>query len=197
MTYNKNDYSEVNRKIMHLLILLYPVLYNIWPRKVTIIIAGTLIVLDIIVESIRLTFPSINRMLLKPFKGMYRQNEQNNISTLIWTFTGAFLTIFLFEDPKIVTVSLLYMALGDFIAALVGTHHGRTKITSKKSLEGSLACFVVCLILGIFFLPWKLAFIGAGVATIVELLPLPLNDNFWLPVSSGFALTFLMKFFVM
>jgi len=149
-------------------------------------------------ESLRLMYPSINKTVLKIFRSMYRKSEENNFSGLIWTLTGGFLTIFIFNDKKIVTTVLLYMCLGDSAAGLIGTHHGKTKIGywKYKTLEGSLACFVVCFICGIFFLPWELALIGAIIATIIEFLPLPLNDNFWLPLISGFLLTFLSKIFI-
>ncbi|MDI6641034.1 MAG: hypothetical protein QME68_01815 [Elusimicrobiota bacterium] len=187
------DYSETKRKLFHLLTILYPIFYNIWPKNLTIIVAGSLILLDIIVESLRIAFPTVNKIILKPLKGIYRDSETYNISTLIWTFTGAFLTIFIFfDDRTIVTPALLYMVFGDWAAGLVGAHRGRIKI-GYKSLEGSITCFIVCFICGIFFLPLPVAILCALVATIVELLPLPLNDNFWMPLISAFAIRFFKK----
>jgi dolichol kinase len=191
----ENNYSELKRKAMHLLTLLYPVFYNILPRTTTLIISGALIVLDILVESLRLMFPAVNGAILRKMNGYYRDGDRNGISALLWTFTGAFLTMYLFKDPKIVTTALLYMVFGDSVAGLIGVHHGKTKIGPKKSLEGSLACFVVCLVCGLFFVPWQIAVLGALTAAIVEFLPLPFEDNFWLPVISGFALTFFSKTF--
>ncbi|OGS23272.1 MAG: hypothetical protein A2252_09315 [Elusimicrobia bacterium RIFOXYA2_FULL_39_19] len=186
-----NNYSELKRKLMHFLTILYPILYNILPIKVTLVVSGSIVIADIIVESMRFVFPSFNKATLKFFEGTYREHESKNISTLIWTFSGSFLTMLLFNDhPAIVTASLLYMVFGDSIACLVGINYGKIKILGPKTLEGSLAGFVVCFLCGIIFLPWQLALIGAFVAVIIELLPLPLNDNFWVPVASGFALTF-------
>jgi len=188
----------MKRKLFHLLALLYPVFYNTLPRSTVLIIAGALVILDIIVESMRFVFPVMNHTILKPFSGIYRDSEMNSISTLLWTFTGAFLTMFIFTDTKVVTVALLYMVFGDSLAGLVGVWIGRTKLgRSKKSLEGSFSCFVVCLLVGLFFLDWRVAVLGALIATIVELMPLPLNDNFWLPLISGFSLTFLKRLFML
>jgi len=192
---SKNEYTEVKRKTMHLLILLYPISYNILPRTTTLIISGGLIVADIIVESLRLTFPAINKFLLRHMKGFYRDAEKNGISTLLWTFTGAFFTMYIFKDPQVVTAALLYMVFGDSVAGLVGVHYGKTKLGPKKSLEGSLSCFIACFICGIIFLPWQIALLGALTATIIEFLPLPFEDNFWLPLASGFALTFFRSIF--
>jgi len=198
MEINNTNYSEIKRKIFHLLTLLYPVFYNILPRSTVLIIAGALVILDIIVESMRFVFPAINRTLLKAFSGIYRDNERNSVSALVWTFTGTFLTMFIFTDTRVVTVALLYMVFGDSLAGVIGLWVGRTKLGgTKKSLEGSFSCFVVCLLIGLFFLDWRVALLGAIVATIVELLPLPLNDNFWLPLISGFSLTFLKRLFLL
>ncbi|MFN3966701.1 MAG: diacylglycerol/polyprenol kinase family protein [Endomicrobiia bacterium] len=194
MDQSNKDFSEIKRKIFHLGTLLYPILYNILPRTTSLIISGSLIFADIIVESIRLVSPKFNEIILKPLKGIYRTNEIKNISTLIWTFTGAFLTMFIFLDKKIVTTALLYMVFGDSAAGLVGIHHGKTKL-GYKSLEGSMSCLLICLICGLFFLPWQVALLGALVATIIEFLPLPFSDNFWVPLISGFALTFFKKIF--
>lgn len=184
-----NNYSETNRKLFHLLTLLAPLSYNIFSRNISLTIYGTCLIIDIIVESLRLTFPKLNKMLLKVFNTIYRQNEEENPSAIIWTLTGIFLTGFIFIDKKIVTSALLYIALGNSTAGFISMRH--EKIRAKyKNLKDSLACFVVCSLCGIFFLPWQLALIGATTATIVKLLPLPLSNNFWMPLLSGFVLTF-------
>ena len=192
---NSSDYSELKRKIVHMGTILYPICYNILPRSTAILIAGIFVLLDIIIETIRLTFKPVNKFILKyAAAGMYRKHEENNISTLIWTLSGGFLTMFMFQDSKVITTALLFMVFGDSAAGLIGTHHGKTKILNK-SVEGSLACFIVCFICAIFFFPWQIALIAAVVATIIEFLPLPFSDNFWLPVLSGFTLQFLTKLF--
>jgi dolichol kinase len=200
MDQNNNHYSELKRKIVHVFTILYPVLYNTLSHNLALLISGLLVLLDILLETVRLTFPSVNKFILKNLSGIYRKHEENNISTLIWTLSGGFLTMFMFGDVKnktVATVALLYMVFGDSTAGLIGTWFGKTKIGfGKKTLEGSLSCFVACFICGIIFLPWHVAIIGAAVATIIELLPLPLNDNFWLPVLSGFTLTFLKMQFM-
>jgi len=48
------------------------------------------------------------------------------------------------------------------------------------------------LIIGLIaFHSWQLAFAGAFVATLTEILPWPLSDNLWMQVISAGALTFL------
>ncbi len=186
--------TEFKRKSLHFLTILYPILYNIIPYRVALTVSASLLIIDLIAETIRLLYPSINNVILKIFSGTYREKEKENVSTLIWTLSGAFITILFFSDNKqIVTLSLLYLALGDSIAALVGVKYGKIRLGSRgKSLEGSLAFFVVAFICGVIFFNWWVAFIVSFVATAIEFLPLPIDDNFILPIFSAGILTALI-----
>ncbi len=186
--------QEIKRKSLHLLTLLVPLLYNILPCNTSVIISASLVIIDLILETIRLLYPSTNRLILKVFEGTYREKEKENVSTLIWTLSGIFLTIFLFSENKnVVTLSLLYLALGDTIAALVGVMFGKIKLGSRgKSLEGSTAFFVIAFLCGLFFVKVEYAFISAFFAAAIEFLPLPLDDNFVLPVFTAGLLSVLV-----
>ncbi len=107
--------------------------------------------------------------------------------------------ITLFFSKPVVLLSVLFLAVGDPVAAIVGTLYGRHKIMNKKSWEGTAANYLVCALgtlavsLFYFHLPWHLSFplavVGGGVAAIAELLPFPVNDNFSLPVVSALLLS--------
>jgi dolichol kinase len=64
-----------------------------------------------------------------------------------------------------------------------------------KTLEGSLACFAVRHGSRRSFpdLPFPVGLVGALVATVFELLPIPLDDNFRIPLSAGFATELLLR----
>ncbi|MFW6303540.1 MAG: hypothetical protein ACOC2L_02870, partial [Candidatus Sumerlaeota bacterium] len=86
---------------------------------------------------------------------------------------------------------------GDPIAALVGKRWGRHKlpVVKEKSWEGSLASLALCLFLGAALtfgpetrgmgLAFGVAAIGALAFAVTEALPIPLDDNFYLPVITG------------
>ncbi len=65
----------------------------------------------------------------------------------------------------------------------------------ETSLEGSLAFFLTCLIIGIALLftelliDMKVIFWGALAAAGIELAPLPLNDNFTVALISATVMT--------
>ncbi len=103
--------------------------------------------------------------------------------------------IFLFEDRGIFMAAIAFLAVGDTVAALFGLTHGRTKIFGKKTLEGTIACLFACLLVAYiltklpnlsFLLPVGL--LGALAATIVEALPIEVNDNVVIPIFSGIVM---------
>ncbi|MEN3013000.1 MAG: hypothetical protein ABDH23_00070 [Endomicrobiia bacterium] len=189
-----NGLKEIKRKSLHLLTVFYPIGYNLLPFQTSVIVSASLVIIDLIFETIRLLYPSVNRILLKIFEGTYRQKEEENVSTLIWTLSGAFLTILLFSDNKnIVTLSLLYLVFGDSIAAIVGVWFGKIKLGSRgKSLEGSLAFFLVAFLCGLFFVKVEYAFLTALLGAAIEFLPLPIDDNFILPLFTAGLLSILI-----
>jgi dolichol kinase len=76
-----------------------------------------------------------------------RKKESNRISGSTYYLIGSFFTMILF-NPTIAIVALLFLDLGDLAAALVGISFGRTKVYHGKSLEGCIACFVTCVLIG-------------------------------------------------
>ena len=110
-------------------------------------------------------------------------------------FLGNFLSMLLF-DPTIATCAMLFLVLGDMTAAIVGISFGSVKIGSK-SLEGTVAMFCVCFMVGsVFFLTVPnssyVVFIAALAATLVELLGPEkwwADDNITIPIAAGVAFT--------
>jgi len=160
-------------------------------------VVGVLLLIVSILEATRLRIPSFNETLLRFFGGIHREEELRRPSGILWTLAGCFLTIFLFHDRDIVLAALWYLALGDAAAGIVGRTWGRVRIGSK-SLEGSLSCFLVCWWVGTVCLQSSFGsmetLLGALAATLIEILPLPLNDNLWIPMLSGLALTMMRAF---
>ena len=81
---------------------------------------------------------------------------------------------------------MLFLSIGDSMAAIVGQAIGRISI-GHKSLEGTLACFTACALIALpTTLTWPVALAGAATAAVVELMEIPiLNDNVAIPLFSG------------
>jgi len=103
-------------------------------------------------------------------------------------------------EKELAIVCLSFLILGDMFAAIIGKKFGRTKIIANKSLEGSLACFAACLVIGLF-VAWlfpthltpQIIAIGALTATIVELFSLGIDDNLTIPLISGLVMQILIR----
>jgi dolichol kinase len=178
------------RKLLHLLSGIIAVLYYFFPHKDTIFIY----VLSILVCSIlffdilRLSNTFINSLVFKYLRHFFIDREKDKINSAAYYFTGVLACIYFFP-VEVAVSSILFLSFGDTAASIVGTHLGKHKLVGKKSLEGSLACFVTCFLLAILFLPLKISLIGAFVGTIAELLPWNLDDNITIPVFSGLVMT--------
>lgn len=103
---------------------------------------------------------------------------------------GAMLTMFLYPAP-IAAIAIYALAFGDGLSSLIGKLAGRVSLFGgRKTLEGSLACFVA--VFGVsaqFVARPEQAFLIAIGATILEALPTDDFDNLILPLGTGFVAT--------
>ena len=106
-----------------------------------------------------------------------------------WMLIGFTFTVLLFEF-EIAVLALLFLCIGDSVAAIVGTAFPIGKIWNK-SLLGSFAGIILCAIFGLIInnsLSPKLIILGAISAMCVEIIPSRINDNFSIPIFSGFTM---------
>ena len=184
--------AELLRKSIHLSGLILPVIYLFLDQQTMLIFIGILTGLALIVELMKWLFPPFGKFFFRMFAFLLRTHERKGAVTgATYYLISAFLCIFFFAKTLAI-VCIFFMILGDLAAALVGKMWGRTKLLGKKSLEGSAACFVVCVLIALVTLNPVIAIIGAFVATIVELIPSPIDDNLTVPLVSGAVMHFLM-----
>jgi glycerol-3-phosphate acyltransferase PlsY len=86
--------------------------------------------------------------------------------------------------------AILFNIFGDLFATVIGKSYGKIKILSGKTLEGSFSCFASMLLVAVWShyilsLPMIAGLVGAIAGTIIELVPLKLNDNLTIPILSG------------
>jgi dolichol kinase len=119
-----------------------------------------------------------------------REEERDTLMGSTYFLFSSILVILFFPKP-IAIVSLLILILSDTAAALVGKVVGRIRIFGK-TLEGSLAFFFTSLIIvwvypGLDCFWGSLAALGA---TLIELLPIRLDDNLTIPLVAGAIMFF-------
>jgi glycerol-3-phosphate acyltransferase PlsY len=192
--------TEAQRKAIHLSCLILPLgmLYEWlpWPRGKAewrvLLIALTLTALAI--DLLRIHERRARRFFGEFFGGMIREHEQFNLLGSTYLLIAALLSLEMFPQP-VAAAALGFTVLGDGLAGLAGRAWGRRRFF-HKTLEGAAVGLGVCLGWAAFLaldgrLPWTVAVAGAVVASLVEFLPIPLDDNLGVPLSSGYVMKLL------
>ena len=131
----------------------------------------------------------LNRLFLRWLRPLLKSSEARRLTGATWLLLAAAIAFPLF-DRQVAVAAFFYLSLGDPAAALVGRPLPGPRLFGK-SPAGTLAFISVsllaaALLVGAGFMPWHWGFAaGAIVAGLVELLPLPGDDNLWVPLAAG------------
>lgn len=192
--------NELGRKSIHLTFVLLPLqmLYEAlpWPRTSTefrLFLLG-LGVVFVAIDWLRVQDRRVRVVFRHFFSGMVREHEALTLLGSSYLVLAAILAVSLFPRP-VAAAALGFTILGDAVAAMVGRGWGRIPLYGK-TLEGALAGLAVCVGWGALVharagLPWDVVIAGALTASLIELLPIPMDDNLGMTLISGFAMTFL------
>jgi len=181
--------TEYYRKIIHIFNLAIPFTYLFFfeSRFQILCILVPLTVFAIVIEYLRGHSVIIKKIFDNFLISMLRLHEMDGKYTgATWLFIGSTLTVAIFPK-EIAVISLIYMCIGDTVAGLVGRKFGKMKFYDK-TIEGSLAGLIVCLLSGYLVqlsLPLIVVFSGAFAAMFIELLPISIDDNISVPLFAG------------
>ena len=186
---------EYQRKAIHLFNLIIP--FGYWfiipDQNQFKIIIITFTTLFILADYFRKKSKIIKKLFIIFFNKMLREHElKGQFTGATWVMISASVTILVF--PKyIAIISLIFMSIGDTFAALIGKKFGKLKIYDK-SFEGFLGGLIACLVAAYCYdpLPFYISGFGALAAMLFETLPLPLDDNFRIPIGSAIIMTILL-----
>jgi dolichol kinase len=192
--------TEAQRKVMHLAFILLPLellhQWLPWPRgrgEWRLLLVAC-VALAIVVDLMRLHEPRVKWFFRKFLGELIREHEQFNLLGSTYLLLAALLAIELFATP-VAAAALGFTVLGDGFAALVGKAYGRTRFFGK-SLEGTVACLLACFAWAAYVsltghLDFRVAAAGVVVASLVELLPIPLDDNLGITLFAGYTMKLL------
>ena len=161
-----------------------------------------LCLLAILLEMARVRSPVIANLIDQLFGTMMRSKERSQpgapvaINGATWVLLSATLLVFIFP-VEVAAVSMIMFMVGDAAAALMGRRFGRIHWgASPKTIEGSLAFFIAAFVCLAAFniLSWPECALVAGIAMVLEVTPVPFNDNLYVPLVSAGLIFCLLKF---
>jgi glycerol-3-phosphate acyltransferase PlsY len=148
--------------------------------------------LSLIVETARMFIPTLNTILLWYLKSLLKDAESHRFTGSTFMVIAA-LFCFLLLDKGLAVAALLFLSVGDPMAAIVGRRASGWRLNGKSPV-GTLALFLTAAALSLILWSadvasplWALL-AGAAIASLVEILPLPLDDNLTIPIISGAAM---------
>jgi dolichol kinase len=192
--------AEARRKAIHLAFLLLPLALLFeplaWPRgraewSVLLIVA---VVGAIAIDVLRVHDRRVGGLFRTILGGMLREHEHGSLLGSTYLLIAALLAVELFPQA-IAAAALGFTVMGDAFAAMVGRAWGRPRFFGK-SVEGALAGLAACLAWAAFMgltghLPWGVLLAGAVIASLIEFLPIPLDDNLGVTLFAGYAMKLL------
>jgi dolichol kinase len=196
---------EIARKGIHLFSLSIPIIYFFISRQLALYLILPITAAFIIVDTARYYIPPVARWFYYWFGWLLRRHEtdinKKRLSGASNVLISASLCVLLF--PKIIAISAFsILVISDTASALIGRRFGRHRFLAK-SLEGSMAFFISAVIVIIVSpkidrLPMEyfIGIIAAAIGTVVEALPIKLDDNLTIPLSVGFSLWVLYFLFL-
>jgi HAD superfamily phosphoserine phosphatase-like hydrolase len=182
--------QEILRQLLHASAVLIPLLWLwdvSWHLPIYLLI-GSLTLLFIISEVLRsfgIQIPLISKTVL----AAGREDEIDSyVLSPIYFAAGVTLPLLIFGTllnmPYIAAASIIAFLIGDAFSTIGGIFLGRHHypFNPKKTIEGTLIGFSLGFFLLLLIVSPLSAFLVACIAAIIELLPLPLDDNLAVPL---------------
>ncbi|MCM8769429.1 MAG: hypothetical protein NC911_07170 [Candidatus Omnitrophica bacterium] len=146
-----------------------------WP----LLLVSFFLTLVLAMEYERWSHPQVWSYLLNRFS-VFKKASQSLTGDTFFILACFFLVLFF--PAEIAIAGLLFLTYGDAASALIGTYWGSTAIFPGKSLEGFLGSLAINtvlagLIMGVLPVAPITLVSGALVASVVESLPLKMDDN--------------------
>lgn len=188
---------EIVRKGVHLLSLSIPIIYFFISRQLAIYLLLPVTTIFIIIDTARYYIPPVTRWFYRWFGWLLRRHEtdtnRKRLNGASNVLISALLCVLLF--PKVIAINAFtILIISDTTSALIGRRFGRRRFLAK-SLEGSLAFFISAVIV-ILIAPkidrlpmeYVVGIIAAAIGTVVEALPIKIDDNLSIPLAVGLSL---------
>lgn len=203
--FKRRSDMHLARKTWHMLgVLLMIAIHERVSREMAITLLLLTMLVFVVPDILRQYSTKLNEIFIGLFQTVIRESEVHKLSGNSYLISGVLLLVLLFP-AKIVTLTMFFLAFADPIASCIGIRYGKDKILGQKSLQGTVAAFVVCtLITFIYIRSYSLmtenilavSVVAGLIGALSELLPIgKLDDNLTLPLMSATGLYFLFSSF--
>jgi glycerol-3-phosphate acyltransferase PlsY len=154
-------------------------------------------VIYLIIDFARLRIHRVKDVFIVLFGSLLRRHEFAGLTGGSYLLLASLVVAALYA-PRVLIPAVSFLALGDTIAAIVGLSIGRVKFWGK-TLEGTVAGLLVCIGVAVLAsmlpdadmrMPLGAGLVGALSASVVEVLPIEVNDNVAVPIVSGLIMHF-------
>lgn len=203
--FKRRSDMHLARKTWHMLgVLIMVLIHQRVSRETAIILLLATAMVFVVPDIIRQYSSKLNDIFVGIFQTVIRESEVHKLSGNSYLITGVLLIVLIFP-PKIVSLTLLFLAFADPIASCVGILYGKDKILGQKSLQGFLAAMGVCTFATFGYLYSHnmlsdrivvVSLLSGLIGAFSELIPIgKLDDNLTLPVMSASGLYLLFSLF--
>ena len=190
--------TELCRKGIHVASGVVPLSYAFCDHKpVFMVVLGAMLAGMLLVELLRRHPNPLGRLFEIWFGFMLRAKESERLLGATHYCLASLMCVWLLPRPAAV-LGLLFLAVGDSAASLVGITWGRIRI-GGKSLEGTVAFWIAASLVALAahggwpeHYPLVPGLIAAVVAALAELLLQRFDDNWTVPLAGGGVMAALM-----
>ena len=185
---------QPKRKLYRLAGFIIPLLYFFTNKSLVLNIIFIALIVFITLDVLRLLRSKFNHELFDKLKALLKPKEENTVSTTTLFLVSAILTLS-FSQKEVAIISIIFFLVGDTVAEIFGKVYRDLKI-GRKSVEGSLACFSSCIIIGSLLInPLNISIFfvikAAFFASLIELASQKIDDNLTMPVGTALLLSFI------
>ena len=191
---------HLTRKLWHMCmgVVILAIFMSGISKHMSLLLLGGFLTFFLLFETARLKNPFLNQFAVRIMGPLMRSHEVHRLSGIPYYLAAALAAVAIFPRP-VAVLSLLYLALGDPVASLFGILYGdrSLRFSNGKSLVGTGAGVAICFLVTLVYLSGMrldlstsllLALIGGIAGGTAEMLPFEIDDNFTIPVISGFVL---------
>jgi dolichol kinase len=187
-------WTEFKRKTVHISSLSIPIGLILVPKTPALLILASCAFIATLLDLLKYYDKDFRRGFYKVFRKVLRPKEIRRFTGSTYILASGLICAVAF-DKWVAVTAMSFIIFGDIAGAIFGKRFGTHKTFNNKTLEGSLAFFIAAYSSGIIFklvaclpTPWSALFMGALTATVIEALPLGIDDNFSVPVLTGLLL---------